>query len=158
MSDKGNEEIMKLFISRYRQKIFALVLYLIGNDSNKAYEITATCFAHAFRNAPYFDNENAFLIKLMQTVIENTRDAKIMPTLEEPKFIDIPPAKRKMLLMLRDGLQALPFEEKVLLLLRDQLHLSYKNISSILGVSQGQVLTQINKARMNVRKKVEEAL
>jgi len=158
MLDSSNEETLKLFINRYRGKIFPLILYLIGNNNDKAYEVTVSSFVEAFRRTPNLDNEEAFEVKLFQTAIEKSRETKIMPTVAEPKFIDIPPAKKKMLLMLRDGLQALPFDEKSLLLLRDQLHLSYRIISSVLGIPQGKVLTQINQARLDIRKKVEEAL
>ena len=57
-----------------------------------------------------------------------------------------------------EALQALSFDEKAILLMRDQLHLSNQNITAILGISQAQVRSQINQARVAIRKKVEGAL
>ena len=158
MGNNDNEEIMKLFINRYRKKIYALTYYLAGNDKNKAYEITAASFVEGFIRTSYVNNEEAFLVKLVQSAIEKSRQAKGIPSLEEPSFINIPPVKRKILLILMEVLQGLPFEEKILLLLRDQFHLSYQNIASTLKISQSDVRSQITQARIEIRKKVERAL
>jgi len=158
MADSDNEEIMELFINRYRKKIYALTYYLTGNDKNKAYEITAASFVEGFTMASYVNNEEAFLVKLVQTAIEKSRQAKVIPSREEPSFINIPPVKRKILLILIEVLQGLPFDEKTLLLLRDQFHLSYQNIASVLKISLSDVRSQITQARVNIRKKVERAL
>lgn len=158
MLDTVNDETLKLVINRYLRKIFALVFYLIGNDSDKTYQITASSYVAVFMSIWSLNDENALFIKLAQEAIEQSRNVKIIPSSKEPPFRNIPPERKKTLHILSGALQALPFDERALLLLRDQIHLSYPNIASILGISQHNVRSQISHARTQIRKKIEGAL
>jgi DNA-directed RNA polymerase specialized sigma24 family protein len=165
--DKGNKKIvkmdtpfkenLKLLVQSYEQRIFALVLYLAGNNRDKAYDIAVSSVVEVLRIAPFLRKED-FLASLAKEAIEKSRDAKIIPTSDESDFMDFPPEKRKLLLIIRTALQALPFDEKVMLLLRDQLHLPYKNIAAVLQLSESNVRTQIIHARIHLREKNEEVL
>jgi len=158
MVDLYNEEIIKLYVKRYLKKVYALTCYLLGNNKNKAYEVTAASFVEGLTSTSYAEHEEGFLVKLFQTAVEESRQAKAMPSEEKPHFVNIPPEKTKILFILTETLQALSFEEKILLLLRDQAHLSYQNIAAILRISQSDVRSQITQARVNIRKKIERAL
>lgn len=157
-STSNNEEAVKLLIEQNQQRVFALVLYLIGDDRDKAYDITASSFVEAFSRAPSLEDKGFFLSRLLRAAIEKSRDAKIIPFPEETDFPDFSPERKNSLLMVKKALQALNFDEKALLLLRDQLHLSYREISAIFRVSEGNVRTQTIRARIHIRKKVEEVL
>jgi DNA-directed RNA polymerase specialized sigma24 family protein len=141
-STPDNEGTVKLLAEQYQQRIFALALYLIGADRDKAYDITVL----------------SFLIRLIRTAIEKSRDVKIIPFSDETDFADFPPEKRNSLLMVKQALQALTFNEKALLLLRDQLHLSYREISDIFRMSKGDTRIQTVRARIHIREKLEEVL
>lgn len=157
-STPDNEGTVKLLAEQYQQRIFTLVLYLIGDDRDKAYDITASSFVEALSTAPSLEDKNAFLVRLIRIAIEKSRDAKIIPFSEETDFADFPPERKNSLLMVKKALQALTFNEKALLLLRDQLHLSYREISAIFRMSEGDARIQTVRARIRIRRKVEEIL
>jgi len=158
MLETENDETLKPVIKRYLRKIFALVYYLIGNDSDKAYQITASSYVEAFMSVRSLDNQDQFLVTLVKEAIEQSRNPGTMPSTKEPPFKNVPPERIKMLHIISEALQALPFDEKALLLLRDQFHLSNQNIAAIIGISQSNVRSQINHVRIQIRKKVEGAL
>ncbi|MFH1867460.1 MAG: sigma factor-like helix-turn-helix DNA-binding protein [Candidatus Omnitrophota bacterium] len=153
-----DEGAVKLLIEQYQQRAFALVLYLIGDDRDKAYEITASSFVEAFRSASSFEDKSSFLIRLIRMAIEKSRNAEIIPFSDETDFEDFSPERRNSLLVVKKALGALTFNEKALLLLRDQLRLSYGEIGAIFRVPEGEARTQVVRARVQIRKKVEEVL
>jgi len=158
MLETEDDQTLKLVINRYLGKIFPLVFYLTGNNSDKSYEITTSSYVETFMTIRSLNDEHAFLIRLVKEAIFQCQNAKMIPSTKEPPFKDVLPLRIKMLQILSKALQELPFNEKALLLLRDQLHLSYKNIASVLSVSQSDARSHINRARIEIRKKVEGAL
>lgn len=164
MTDRGysdirrNEGAAALLVEQYQQRTFVLVLYLIGDDRDKAYDITASSFVEALISAPSLEDKGSFFISLVRAAIEKSRDAKIIPFSEKTDFADLPPEKRNSLLMIKKALQALTFNEKALLLLRDQLHLSYREISAIFKIPESDSRIQTVRARIHIREKVEEVL
>ena len=60
---RQDAEGLKLLISRYQQRVFALVLYLIGGDRDKAYDITASSFAEAFTITSLLEKEGVIIKK-----------------------------------------------------------------------------------------------
>jgi len=158
MIETENDETLKPVIKRSLNKIFALVFYLIGNDSDKAYQITASSYVEAFMSIKSLDDEDELLVKLVQEAITLSHGAEIMPSTKVPPFQNVPPEKVQILHILSNALQAMTFKDRALLLLRDQLHLSYKNIATVLGISESDARSHINQARLEIRKKVERAL
>jgi len=158
MLDTETDETLKPIINRHLQKIFALVFYLIGCDSDKAYQITTSSYVETFMFLRSVENESEVLVNLVQEAIKQSHSVDIMPSTNMPPFKNVPPEKVQILHILSNALQAMSFKDKALLLLRDQLHLSYKNIAVVLGVSQNDARSHINQARIEIRKKVEKAL
>jgi len=155
---QGSEEAARSLIDKYQQRIFALVLYLAGNDRDKAYEMAASSFAEAICSRPFLEDKKSFLIRLAGVAVEKSRNIKIIPTFDESDFAGLPTEKRKSLQIIKTALQALSFNEKAILLLRDQLHLPYKDIAAILQICEGDARTLIIHGRVRLRKKIEEAL
>jgi len=158
MIETENDETLRPVINRYLRKIYPLVYYLIGNDSDKAYQIVASSYVEAFMSLRSLDDEDDIIVTLVQEAIKQSHAAEIMPSSSAPPFKDVPPEKIKILHILSNALQAMTFKDRALLLLRDQLHLSYQNVASILSISQTDARSHINQARLEIRKKVERAL
>ena len=158
MLDTATDEDLKPVIKRYLQKIYSLVFYLIGNDSDKAYQITASSYVETFMTLRSIENESEVIVNLVQEAIKQSHSVEIMPSSKVPPFKDVPPEKVQILHILSNALQAMTFKDRALLLLRDQLHLSFKNIATVLGISQSDARSHINQARIEIRKKVERAL
>ena len=131
MLETENEETLKPVINRYLQKIYPLVYYLIGNDSDKAYQITTSSYVEAFMTLRSVENENEVIVNLVQEAIKQSHGVEIMPSSKVPPFKDAPSSKVQILHILSNALQAMSFKDRALLLLRDQLHLSYKNIATV---------------------------
>lgn len=153
-----DEEILKALISRYQQKVFALVLYLIGGDRDKTYEVTSSSFAEAINTRSYLDREDTFLTSVANIAIKNSREIKAMPSLNGIELMHLSDEEKKLLRIVQTALQTLSFEAKTLLLLRDQLHLPYKDISAMMGISENNARVQMEQTRSNLRKKIEEIL
>jgi DNA-directed RNA polymerase specialized sigma24 family protein len=153
-----NEENLKLLISRYQQKVFSLVLCLIGGNQDRAYEVAASSLAEAISRSPSSENEDIFLTRVISVAIENSRSIKTIPTFAQIDVMNIPAEEKKLLRLIQRALQTLSFEVKALLLLRDQLHLPYKDISAIMGISENNARVQTEQVRFSLRKKIEEVL
>ena len=153
-----NEETLKSLISRYQQKILAFALYLIGGDRDKAYEVAASSFAEAIRKGYSLEKGDVFFIRVISVVFGKSRDIKTMPNLDEIDSMDSSAEEKRSLHIVQTALVKLSFETKALLLLRDQLHLPYKDISAIVGISENNARVQIEEARFSLRKEIEEIL
>jgi len=158
LDDSVDDEKLKAVINRYLKKIYPLVFYLTGNDSDKAYQITVSSYVEAFMSLRSIDDEDQVFIKIVQQAIVQSQSATVMPSSKVPPFKNVPPGRIPILHILSKALQALPFKDRALLLLREQLHLSYQNIASVFGISQADARSHINKARVQLRKKAEEAM
>jgi len=155
-----DEVYLRSIISRYEQKIFALALYLIGGDKDKAYNVATSSFVEALRETPFLEKENISLSKIAGIAVEKCRDIKtiLSPDENDSDFVDLPPVERQSLLIVKTALQKLPFDIRALVLLRDQLHLPYKSISSIFKISQGDAKVQTTQARIKLRETIKELL
>jgi DNA-directed RNA polymerase specialized sigma24 family protein len=153
-----DEGCIKLLINRYEKKIFALVLSLIGGNKDKAYDIATSSFAEALPLVSPLDNRETSLSKIAGIAFEKCRQSATVPSFDAPFVLDLPPEQKELLRIVNTALQALPFETKASLLLRDQIHLPYRNISGIMQTSENATRVMITKARIELRKKIEELL
>jgi DNA-directed RNA polymerase specialized sigma24 family protein len=153
-----DEERLKLLISRYQQRIFALVLYLIGGDQDKTYDICASSFAEAMRASPPLEHEEAFLTTLIGIAIEKSRATRTIPTPNELDLLELPDAEKGPLRIVLKGLQTLDFELKVPLLLRFQLNLSYSDIGTVIRTSGSNARIKTAQARAQLDKEIERIL
>lgn len=158
MAHHWSDIAIKSVVEQHQQNIFALVLYLIGGDKNRTYTIASGVFAEVLRAASPLDADDDLLAGLVRGAIEKCRDIKTIPSFDDSDFKGLPAEKLGSLRMVRASLQSLPFELKVLLLLRDQIHLTYKHISSVLGISENDARIRTAQARVGLRKAVEEVI
>jgi DNA-directed RNA polymerase specialized sigma subunit, sigma24 homolog len=158
MSYKWDDNSLKLVVERHQKSLFALVVYLIGGDKNKAYAIAAAVFAETLRSASPLDTDSALLARLAHGAIEKCRDVTAVPSFDDSDFTGSPPVKIGSLRMIRKSLQSLPFDSKALLLLRDQMHLSYNDIAHVLGISENDARLRMTQTRAKLRKAVEEVV
>lgn len=158
MSYQWNDSILKSIVGRHQQNIFALITYLIGGDRDKVYAIASGVFSEVLRKSSPFDTDSVLLTGLVCGAIEKCRDMKAIPYFDDSDLAQLPAEKAASLRIVRTSLQSLPFEPRALLLLRDQIHLSYKQISSVLGVSENDARLRTIQARAKLREAVEEVI
>ena len=152
------EDQLKILISRYQQKVFALVLYLIGGDQDKTYDICAKSFAEAMYGSSYLETEEAVLTKIIGMAIEKSRVTKAIPTFSEVELLDLPDAEKGPLRLVLKALHSLDFDAKALVLLRDQLNLSYRQIAAIVRNSESHTRSKVIQARIRLREILEDTL
>jgi len=153
-----DERRLKLLISRYQQRVFALVLHLIGGDQDKTYDICASSFAEAMQAGSLLEQEEVFLTRVIRIAIKKSRATKTMPTSNELDFLDLPSSEKGPLRIVLKGLQALDFDAKALVLLRGQLNLLYRQIATILRVSQSDARIKTVQAYARLRKMIGDDL
>jgi len=158
IDEMEDEKFLKLQIQSFEQKTFALALWLIGGDKNKAYDIAVASFVDALRVYSTNETEGVFITNLFGATIKRSQDIEVMPSFDEADFMDLPAGKRKTLSMIARALHLLPFETKALLLLRVQLHVSYKNIGDIFQIAESDARSQMGQAHMKFREKIEEVM
>ena len=120
-----------------------MVLYLIGGDQDKTYDICATSFAEAMRVSPSWEEDEEFLITLIGIAIEKSRVTKAIPTYDELDLLELPDAEKEPLRIVLKALQRLDFELKVRLLLRFQVNLSCRDIGRAMRMPDSQVRVRV---------------
>ena len=158
IDEMEEEKFLKLQIQRFKQKTFALALWLIGGNKNKAYDIAVASFVEALRSFSSKESESVFLTNLVSATIKRSQGIEAMPSFDESDFTDLPAGKRKSLSLIARALNLLPFETKSLLLLRVQLHLPYSIIANIFQLSESDARSQMGQANIKFREKIEEVM
>ena len=153
-----NEDTIKSLITQHQQKIFALVLYLVGQDRDTAYDVCASSFTEAIQESPHVEQEEALMIRLIGIAVEKCRNIKTIPTFDVIELLEISGAEKGQLLIVLKALQTLGFELKVPLLLRYQFNLSYGNIATVMLVSESDARIKTAQACDQLEKKIGSIL
>ena len=153
-----NEDTIKSLITQHQQKIFALVLYLVGQDQDRAYDICASSFTEAIRESSHLEQEEALMIRLIGVAVENCRNIKTIPTFDVIELLAITSAEKEPLRIVLKALQKLDFELKAPLLLRFQLNLSYADIGKVMRTSDSNARIKTAQARVQLDNGIERIL
>lgn len=153
-----NEDNLKSFIAQYQQRIFALVLYLVGQDQDRAYDICSSSFAEVLRGSTSLEQKEAFCSRLVCVAVEKCRDVKTMPTFDVIDLLTISREEKEPLRLVLKALQALDFEPKALLLLRFQLNLFYGDIGKAMRTSESQARIRTAQARIQLEEEIGRSL
>lgn len=153
-----NEDSIKSLTAPYQQRIYALVLYLVGQDRDTAYHVCASSFTEALQENSAPEQKDIFLSRLIGIAVEKCRHVKTIPTLDALELLEIADAEKGPLRIVLKAFQALDFDAKVLVLLRDQLNLSYRQIATIMRSSESRARSEVTRARARLRKMIEDTL
>ncbi len=156
--DNQNEDTVKSLITQYQQRIFALVLYLVGQDQDMAYDVCASSFTEAIRESSSLGQKEFFLPRLIGVAVEKCRNVKTIPTFDIIELLAITSAEKEQLRIVLKALQMLGFEQKVPLLLRYQFNLSYGNIATVMRVSESDARIKTAQARVQLEKEIGHIL
>ncbi|MCM8831489.1 MAG: hypothetical protein NC918_04795 [Candidatus Omnitrophica bacterium] len=155
MSYQIDERIEKTIL-KYQKKIYSLILYLVGGDKNKAYDICVDTFVDVFNLYPLAD-ERVFFVKLVKTAIQKSNNIKAVPSKEILNLIaDVKEQEKIVLSTIFEALLKLDFENRALLLLRYQLNLTIEEISKIFSLSASQILCNLITACEKLNKTIKQ--
>jgi len=157
MYDQNEDTIRSLIVS-YQQRVFAFVLYLVGQDRDAAYDVCASSFAEAIRRSHSLGQTGVFLPRLIGIAVEKCRHSKTIPTFDVFELLAIPSVEKEPLRIVLKALQALDLEFKVPLLLRFQLNLSYGDMGMVMRTSDSDARIKTVRARVQLEKEIERIL
>lgn len=151
-----DEKSVKEAVEVWKQEAFAVAYYLLGNDCDRAYDAVAQSFAGVLRGADAGAPD--LPARLFGALVARCRGARVIPSSDEYGLEELAVARRRSLLMVRQALQSLPFDERVLLLLRDQARLPYATIAAVMRMESHQAKARTFQARGLLRDRIAEML
>lgn len=169
---KGDGTAYRALVEKYQGRIYAVIYGMVRNRED-ARDLTQEAFVKAYRNISGFRSDAKFYTWLyriaMNLTIDFTRRRKRNPvtTVEdevaerssdggvaEVHRIQSPgkALERKQLYRaIMDALEELPEQQKQVILLREIEGLSYKEISEIMGIAEGTVMSRLFYARKRLQ-------
>jgi RNA polymerase sigma-70 factor, ECF subfamily len=166
----GDEAAWRALVERYTRKVFGLAYRFTGR-SDEAEDLTQEVFVKVYQTLHrYREQDGPFGAWLMavarnhaidnyrrgrQERLRRTEDPLVLetaPSLEEHPIAGIERDERSQLL--HAGLRALPPDLRTPLVLCDLQGRSYDEIAAALGVPLGTVKSRINRARLELAKRL----
>lgn len=163
-------------VEKYQNRVYAMVYGMVRNTED-ARDLTQEAFVKAFRNLKSFRLESSFYTWLyriaMNLAIDHTRKQKRRETKEFDEEIGTrdgdggisdlhrsqSPRKaleRKQLMSaINEALQKLPDEQRQIVVLREVQGLSYREISEVMDIPEGTVMSRLYYARKKLQKLLE---
>ena len=170
----GEMDAFQELVSRYHQKIYVVIVGLLRNRED-ALEVAQETFFRAYRKINSFQGGSSFYTWLyriaVNLAIDSKRRQKRTPLdfrdamdglLEEQNevakdpFLDV--HDRELREKLVAAINDLTPEHKAVIMLRTVQGLSYKDISQILGCSEGTVMSRLHYARKKLQEKLSDFL
>ncbi len=156
-------------LSLYRDRVYALVLRLIGNPTD-AEDVAQTAFLKAFRSLHTYDANRPLLSWLFKIAHNASLDflrakGATLESLDDPEYaldpadtkagLDAGLAGKDRDLLVRRLVESLPPLYKEVMLLRHQEDLNYNAIAEILQIPEGTVKIRLFRARELLKRKLE---
>ncbi len=170
----GNLVAYDLLIDRYKDKIFRMILSLVG-DAHDAEELAQDIFVIIFTKLQTFKRTAMFstwLYAIVQNRVNNYRiRKKIRQSLsldwlmEESGFdpsdqkesFDASLEDKERIMLLNKSLDKLPFKWRQVLILRELNDLSYEEVAAVLKCSIGTVKSRLFRAKEKLKAIIESS-
>lgn len=155
------------YIAQYSADLTRLCISLCGNVHD-AEDLFQNTWYKAIKNFKQYDFDAPF-DKWLYSICVNcyrdsvrlffrSRQARFSSNEEKDEFLnsipDISPPDRDEYLELHAAVSKLPVKQKTVLVLRYYKDYSYKEISEMLGISEGTVKSRLNTAKRNLKRRL----
>jgi len=170
---EGDATAYRGLVEKYQGRVYAMVYGMIRNRED-ARDITQEALVKAYKNLKSFRLESSFYTWLyriaMNLAIDFTRKRKRQGTtsfdeavasrdgdggISELHHGDSPSKKlerKEVYKQIMDALEKLPADQKQVILLRELEGLSYREISDVMGIPEGTVMSRLFYARKKLQK------
>jgi RNA polymerase sigma-70 factor (ECF subfamily) len=166
----GDKTAMKTLVEKYKRKAYYLALGMVGN-SDEAYDISQEAFIRVFRSARRFDLKQRFFPWFYSIIANLCKDCLSHREKRESKEVDI--SENEFLLVdernpetemireeevrsVRMALLKLSFEDREIIVLKHFRDMSYDEISALLKIPKGTVMSRLYYARKKLAKSLNE--
>lgn len=171
---EGDMEAFEALIRKYGKNIYFLC-HRMTHAHQSADDLSQETFIKAFFSLDKFKDGMNFYTWIRKIAVNTTlnylhkrnreeplggRDERI-PNIDSSSNQESPHEelqRNQLEQKFKDALEALPADQKVIFILRNYENLSYKEISQILKISLGTVMSRLNRARKRMRVFLSEYL
>lgn len=169
---QGDMKSFETLVGRYKKKAYYIALGLVG-DADEAYDISQEAFIRVYRSAKRFDTSKEFfswfyviLANLSRNLIKrravrtaharevqadaaSNRQSLWMGNPEE--LMEVDETRQKVW----EGIEQLPFNFREIIILRHFEELSYEEITKLLSIPRGSVMSRLYYARRKLKQILE---
>jgi RNA polymerase sigma-70 factor (ECF subfamily) len=168
LSKKGRMEAFRKLVEKYKRPAYFIALGLVGNRDD-AYDLSQEAFIRVYRNLPRFDPRHRFFSwfyailsnlcknhlrgrQVREQYVSDRRNRADCDRQEETApgpdvLLEQNEASRR----LWQEIERLPFEFREIIVLKHFQGLSYKEISAMLGIPIGTVMSRLYHARKKLK-------
>ncbi len=176
---RGDEKAFRTLVERYQRRIYQLALGMV-KDPDEAMDIVQETFVRVHRYLPGFKGDSSFFTWTYRIAtnlcldasrkksrgervdLEDSDQAELEAAMEPPSAALSGPQRATLNAELRDKLQealsSLSDNHRAILLLRELDGLSYEELSQVLGIRKGTVMSRLFHARLKMQNKLREYL
>jgi len=178
-AQKGDEQAFRTLVTRYQRRVTQLALGMT-KDPDEAMDIAQETFVRVHRYLPSFKGDSSFFTwtyriamnlcldaqrrrgRMERVDLEQGDEAEIEAAMDPPSAALSGPQRQTLNAELREkieeALAGLSENHRSILLLRELEGLSYEELSRVLGIRKGTVMSRLFHARLKMQNKLREYL
>jgi len=158
---EGSQIAMKQLVERYKKRAYHLALGMVGNK-DEAFDISQEAFIRVYKSAGRFDPAQRFFPWFYSIIANLCSDCHKRRKKWDSRQIDIDEndflmitevnpeniaVKKEMARGLRKAIMKLDFSDREIIMLKHFRNLSYEEISALLKIPKGTVMSRLYYAR-----------
>jgi RNA polymerase sigma-70 factor (ECF subfamily) len=174
LSKKGRMDAFRKLVEKYKRPAYFIALGLVGNRDD-AYDLSQEAFIRVYRSLPRFDPRHRFF-SWFYAILSNLCKNHLRARLVREEYVrdrrsqadcrsseDAAPGPDVLLEHNEAGrrlwqeIEKLPFEFKEIIVLKHFQGLSYKEISAMLDIPIGTVMSRLYHARKKLKDNLQTA-
>ena len=178
-AQKGDAAAFRTLVERYQRRIYQLALGMM-KDPDEAMDIVQETFVRVHRYLPSFKGDSAFFTwtyriatnlcldasrrknRTERVELDESNEAELEAGMDPPSAALAGPQRAALNQELKgkldEALAGLSENHRAILLLREVEGLSYEELSKVLGIRKGTVMSRLFHARLKMQSKLREYL
>src|ERR1700682_674238 len=178
-AQRGDQSAFRQLVERYQRRVYQLALGMM-KDSDEAMDISQETFVRVHRYLPSFKGDSSFFTwtyriamnlcldaqrrrgRFERVDLEQGDEAEMEAAMDPPSAALAGPQRQALNAELRgkieEALAGLSENHRAILLLRELERLSYEELSKVLGIRKGTVMSRLFHARLKMQSKLREYL
>ena len=178
-AQRGDGDAFRRLVEKYQRRVIQLAIGMT-KDPDEAMDIAQETFVRVHRYLPSFKGDSSFFTwtyriamnlcldaqrrrgRAERVEMEEGDEAEIEAAMDPPSSALAGPQRQALNSELRErieeALASLPEKHRAILLLREVEGLSYEELSKVLGIRKGTVMSRLFHARLKMQKRLREYL